>query len=214
MEQTKSATSQKNANFIPYLYLIGFYYLQVLYQNTMATLVYVDNSNVWIEGMHVSAVQNGHALNVFDAAANKICDYDWKFDFGKLLTFAGGERQNIKKAILFGSRPPQNDSLWIAAERQGFEVKTYDRNYSNKEKKIDTDIVATMMEDSYEIVDQDQDEMVIVAGDKDYVPMVEKLTKRGIRVILCFWGHAAQELISVCNDFYNLDDYLDHLRRD
>lgn len=180
----------------------------------MASLVYVDNSNVWIEGMHVSAVINGHALDVYDAASNKICDYNWKFDFGKLLHFAGGEGHQVKRAILFGSRPPKNDSLWVAAKRNGFEVKTYDRNASNREKKIDTDIVATMMEDSYELVDKERDEMVLVAGDKDYVPMVEKLRRRGIRVILCFWAHAAQELVAACDAFYNLDTYLDHLRRD
>jgi hypothetical protein len=33
----------------------------------MAILVYVDNSNVWIEGIHVSAVKNGHALDVYYA---------------------------------------------------------------------------------------------------------------------------------------------------
>lgn len=117
-------------------------------RNIMASLVYVDNSNVWIEGMHVSAVARGLALDVFDAAQNKICDYDWKFDFGKLLEFAGGERKNIKRAVLFGSEPPKNDSLWVAAEHQGFEVVTYQRSKDNKEKKIDTDVVATMMEDS------------------------------------------------------------------
>lgn len=180
----------------------------------MASLVYVDNSNVWIEGMHVSAVVSGSALDVYDAAANKICDYGWKCDFGKLLNFAGGEKHEIKRAVLFGSRPPQNDSLWVAAKRQGFEVKTYDRNANNKEKKIDTDIVATMMEDSYEIVEKGKDEMVLVAGDKDYVPMVEKLKKRGIRVVLCFWGHAAQELIKVCDNFFNLDAYLGHLKKE
>lgn len=177
----------------------------------MASLVYVDNSNVWIEGMHVSAVKNGLALNVYDAAANKICDYNWKFDFGKLLHFAGGEKDNIKRAMLFGSRPPQNDSLWDIARKNGFEVIAYDRNIRNREKKIDTDIVSTMIEDSYEIVDKLVDEIVLVAGDKDYIPAIEKLQKRSIRVVLCFWGHAAQELIDVVDEYYNLDDYLDYL---
>ena len=179
----------------------------------MATLVYVDNSNVWIEGMHVSAVNKGLALDVYDAANNRICDYDWVFDFGKLLNFAGGEKANVKRAVLFGSRPPKNDSLWEAAKKNGFEVFTYDRNIKNKEKKIDTDIVATMMEDSYELVDKGNDEMVLVAGDKDYLPAVEKLRKRGIKVILCFWGHAAQELIDECDEYYNLDKYLDYLKK-
>lgn len=179
----------------------------------MATLVYVDNSNVWIEGMHVSAVNKGLALDVYDAASNKICDFDWAFDFGKLLHFAGGDKHSIKKAALFGSRPPKNDSLWVAAEKNGFEVITYDRNIKNREKKIDTDIVSTIMEDSYEIMDIVNDEIVLVAGDKDYVPLVEKLKKRKIRVVLCFWNHAAEELINACDEHLSLDKFLDYLKK-
>ena len=94
----------------------------------MANLLYVDNSNVWIEGKHVSAVKKGMAPNVWTAQQNKICDNDWKIDFGKLFQFAGGERAEVKHAVLFGSRPPPNDSLWEAAKRKGFEVVVYDRN--------------------------------------------------------------------------------------
>lgn len=93
----------------------------------MANLLYVDNSNVWIEGMHVAAAKHGHAPNVWAAVQNKICDYSWKLEFGKLFAFAGGDKKGVKRAALFGSRPPQNDSLWVAAERQGFEVIVYDR---------------------------------------------------------------------------------------
>lgn len=180
----------------------------------MASLVYVDNSNVWIEGMHIAAVRNGSATSVYYAAENKICDYSWTFDFGKLLKFTGGDKTNIKRAVLFGSKPPQNDSLWKAAELQGFEVITYERNLNNKEKKVDTDIVATVIEDSYEILNKSEDEIIIVAGDKDYVPAIEKLRKRQIRVIVCFWNHAAEELKAICDDFYSLDEYWDYLRSD
>lgn len=178
----------------------------------MANLLYVDNSNVWIEGMHVSAVRKGMAQDVGHAQQNKICDYDWKLDFGKLFQFAGGEKAEVKHAVLFGSRPPPNDSLWDAAKRKGFEVVVYDRNVSGKEKKIDTDVVATMMEDSYERVDPATDEMTLVAGDADYVPAIEKLKKRKIKVHVVFWGHAAKELREVATKFIALDPYLEHLR--
>ncbi len=129
----------------------------------MANLLYVDNSNVWIEGMHVAAFSNGLAPDVWSAVKNKICDQSWKLDFGKLFQFAGGNKTDVRKAALFGSRPPQNDSVWEAARRNGFEVITYDRNIANHEKKIDTDIVATMIEDSYEIL-KPGDEMTLVSG--------------------------------------------------
>ena len=179
----------------------------------MANLVYVDNSNVWIEGMHVSAAANGHAPDVWMAVQNKICDYNWKIDFGKLFQFAGGERTNVKKATLFGSRPPKNDSVWQAAEREGFDVVVYDRNVSNHEKKIDTDIVATMIEDSYEILEVGVDEITLVSGDADYVPAIEKLKRRNIPVHVVFWSHASRELKEIATRFVSLDPYLNHLSR-
>lgn len=179
----------------------------------MANLLYVDNSNVWIEGMHVAAVRNGLAPNVWEAQRNRICDSSWRLDFGKLFEFAGGDRPNVKRAVLFGSRPPPNDSLWDAAKRKGFDVVVYDRNIANREKKIDTDIVATMIEDSFTILDPANDEMTLVAGDSDYVPAVEKLRKRGITLHVVFWSHAAQELREAATKFVSLDPYLDHLAR-
>lgn len=179
----------------------------------MANLLYVDNSNVWIEGMHVAAAKHGLAPDVWTAVQQKVCDYNWKIDFGKLFQFAGGDRADVKKAALFGSRPPQNDSLWTAAKRNGFEVKVYDRNVVGHEKKIDTDIVATIMEDSYEILTIGTDEVTLVSGDSDYVPAIEKLKKRNIPVHVVFWGHASRELKEVASKFINLDPYLEHLAK-
>ena len=87
------------------------------------------------------------------------------------------------------------------------------RNIAGHEKKIDTDIVATMIEDSYEILTIGQDEITLVSGDSDYVPAIEKLKKRGIPVHVVFWGHAARELKEVATKFVNLDPYLDHLAK-
>lgn len=178
----------------------------------MANLVYIDNSNLWIEGMHVSAVKKRMAVDIWDAQENHICDREWSYDFGKMLFFAGGEKINIKKARLFGSRPPQNDTLWQLAERNGFEVVVYDRNIRNKEKKVDTDIATTIMEDSYEIVIPGQDEIVLCAGDTDYVPVIDKLVKRKIRTVVCFWNHASREIKEACDQFIDLNPYLEHLK--
>jgi len=179
----------------------------------MGNLLYVDNSNVWIEGMHVSAVETGMAPDIWSAQTNKICDTGWKLEFGKLFEFAGGDRKDVKRAVLFGSRPPANDSLWEAARRKGFEVVVYDRNVKNKEKKIDTDVVATMMQDSYELVAPKTDEMTLVAGDADYVPMIEKLKARGITVHVVFWDHASREIREVASRFISLNPFVNHLRR-
>ena len=175
----------------------------------MACLVYVDNSNVWIEGMHVSAVAKGLALDVWDAQNNRICDNSWQFDFGRLYEFAGGG--DVKKAFLYGSRPPPNDSLWAIAKAKGFEVIVFDRNVANKEKKIDTQIAADMVEHSFTLANPKDDEFTLVAGDTDFVPVIEKLRARGYRVDACFWRHASRELKQAATKFVELDPWLDYL---
>jgi NYN domain len=155
---------------------------------TVSNFLYVDNSNVWIEGMHAAAVENGHAPSIWEAQKNSICDYTWKIDFGKLYQFAGGDRKEVGRAVLYGSRPPKNDSLWAIAEKKGFEVVVYDRNVNNKEKKIDTSIA--------------------VSGDRDLVPAVEKVRKRGLKVDVVFWDHAAGELRTAASNFVSLNPHL------
>jgi uncharacterized LabA/DUF88 family protein len=174
----------------------------------MTNFLYVDNSNVWIEGMHVSAVANGLAPSIWDAQQYNITDPSWRMDFGKLYQFAGGERHEVGKAVLYGSRPPANDSLWDMARSKGFEVVVYDRNAANKEKKIDTSIAVDMITDSYELMDPKRDEVTLVCGDRDLVPAVEKLVKRGFKVDVVFWDHVAAELKSCCTRFVSLNSKL------
>jgi uncharacterized LabA/DUF88 family protein len=114
--------------------------------------------------------------------------------------------------MLFGSRPPKNDSLWDLAKRAGFEVVVEDRNIRNKEKKIDTGIVAAMTRDVYTKAKKDKDVITLVAGDSDYVPALKQFKDDGYKIEVVFWGHAARELRSACTKFVSLDKYLDHLK--
>ena len=176
----------------------------------MSNFLYVDNSNVWIEGMHISAVKKGLAANLNEACHANICDYAWKIDFGKLYKFAGGEKGDVGHAVLYGSRPPENDTLWSVAKAKGFEVKVFDRNYSNKEKKVDVQIAADIVADSYEIM-KAGDEITLVAGDNDYVPVVEKLKARNFAFHVVFWDQAGSELKKISSKFISLNQYLDFL---
>jgi uncharacterized LabA/DUF88 family protein len=178
----------------------------------MSNFLYVDNSNVWIEGMHVSAAAQGIAPDIWAALQYRICDYQWKIDFGKLYEFAGGQSSEVGRAVLYGSRPPANDSLWSMAERKGFEVIVHDRNVANKEKKVDTNIVTDMVSDSYELMKPGEDEITLVAGDADYVPTIEKLRARGFTVHVVFWDHASRELQDAATKFIPLNPYLEHLK--
>jgi len=180
----------------------------------MSTYIYVDNSNVWIEGKHVSAVEKGMAANLDVAMKHCICDQYWTYDFGKLLQFTVGDLSKIGRAVLFGSKPPITDTLWDAARSAGFEVKTEDRSYyTNKEKKIDMGIGTTILEDSFIRMTPGSDDVVLVAGDRDYVPVVESLKSRGIEFNVCFWNHASSELKNLANNFYSLNPHLHYLAR-
>lgn len=176
----------------------------------MANFLYVDHSNVWIEGMHVAAVAAGQAPNIWDAQRLRIT-VPWRADFGKLYEFAGGDRREVARAVLYGSRPPPNDSLWRIAERKGFEVVVHDRNAANREKKIDTSIAADIVADSYERM-RPGDEVTLVAGDADYVPVVEKLVARSFGFHVVFWEHASRELREIATTFTALNAHLDVLR--
>ena len=178
----------------------------------MAELVYVDNSNVFIEGKRVKAVETGAAMNIYDAMNNKILDPTYKIDFGRLHHFvAGDDEMAIKRCMLFGSRPPPNDSLWQVAISKGFEVVVEDRNVRNKEKKIDTGIVYEMVKDAFRLAHKDVDTITLVGGDSDYVPAVRGLVDEGFSVHVVFWGHASQELQDAASRFISLDPILNHL---
>ena len=178
----------------------------------MAELVYVDNSNLFIEGKRVKAVASGMAKDIYAAMNNDILDNSYKIDFGKLHDFiAGDDSSQIKRCVLFGSRPPPNDSIWHMAEKAGFDAVIEDRNVANKEKRIDTGIVAIMMKDAYNIVNKEIDTITLVAGDGDFVPPVKILVGDGFTVDVVFWSHASRELTKTCTSFIDLDKHIDYL---
>lgn len=178
----------------------------------MAEYLYVDNSNVFIEAQHLSAVSKGLAKSLTDAHTNNICDQTYRLDFGKLYNFVLGSNTTVpSRAVLYGSKPPQNDSVWYMAEKAGFEVVTKERNVANKEKMIDTGIVTEMLFDVMSRVDKKNDVISLIAGDADYVPPVERLTAEGYTVNVVFWSHAARQLKLACTHFINLNSHLKKL---
>ncbi len=182
--------------------------------NMGKNFTYVDNSNVFIEGSRVSAVVKGlpGAATIIEAMNNRIVDYDWQIDYGSLHQFACGDPAEIGGAHLWGS-PPPGDSFWEMVERHGFKVTTYDRNAAGKEKEVDVAIAHKMTKDAYSGVVTPRDEMTLVAGDKDYVPMVEDLVANKFVIHVVFWDHAAAELKAVASKFTSLNPYLDFLTK-
>lgn len=77
----------------------------------------MDDSNIWIEGMRVSAVKKKLAKDIWDASERDILDQTWRLDFGMLLKLVTGyKKANIGYAALYESTPPDTDSIWSQAE--------------------------------------------------------------------------------------------------
>jgi hypothetical protein len=167
----------------------------------MTTYTYVDNSNLYIEGCRLSAVKKGMAKNIYQAMNMKIVDHDWNIDYGKLYEFVCG---NDAVARLWGS-PPPGDSFWKMLDRKKFNPTVYEKNFANGEKKVDVAIAHRMTKDAYTVVKKNYDDILLVAGDSDFVPVVTDLVTEGFKVEVAFWGHAARELREAAMNFISLD---------
>lgn len=170
----------------------------------MANFVYVDVSNLWIEGQRVSAVVKGLAPTI-----SNILDPFWRIDWRKLYDFTGAE---YKRAYLYGSRTSANVSVWENAEKVGFKPVTYDRSAANREKKVDNRIDCDIMEHSYELMRPETDQVTLVTGDGDFTCVTEQLVKRGFNVEVFSWNHTmSSDLKQVASKFVCLDQWLDYL---
>ena len=99
-------------------------------------------------------------------------------------------------------------------EHKGFEVVTYDRNVAGKEKKVDVAIAHAITKDAYTEIakDKENSEIVLVAGDKDYVPVIDDLKSGGFTIVVVFWEHAAKELKEAASKFISLNQWLDYMQ--
>ncbi len=177
--------------------------------------VYIDNSNVFLEGRRASAVnlRLPGAATIIEAMNNYVLDYEWQIDYGSLYEFACGDPAQIGGANLWGS-PPPGDSFWKMVEKYGFKVKTFDRSCIGKERQVDVAIAHQMTKDAYSgVVTKGEDEITLVAGDKDYVPMLEDFKANGFVVHVVFWDHAAAKLKKAATKFVSLNPVLGFLTK-
>lgn len=178
----------------------------------MLNYTYVDNSNVFIEGQRIAAVNNGMASDIVNAMIQRVVDHSWNLDYGKLHQFVCGQENEVGCAKLWGS-PPPGDSFWKMVESKGFQVKTFEKSVAGTEKKVDVAIAHQMTKDAYTLIDKTNSEITLVSGDKDFVPVVDDLVGSGFRVVVAFWDHAARELRDAASEFVSLNAWHGHLAR-
>ena len=167
-------------------------------------VIVVDNSNVFIQGQTLSAAAKGLVRLPGDTRDPQ--DPSWRVDFGQLLSNVGNGRL-VSHAILVGSRPPQNDSVWQAAKQSGFQVTVHEPGPDNKEKAVDTELVAQ----GTEIVctEPGPQTLAILSGDRDFIPLVRIAQKKGWPVEMWAFKNSfnpAGEMAMTVDNIRPLDD--------
>ncbi len=112
--------------------------------------------------------------------------------------------------ILYGSRPPDEDSVWRRIRDDGFDVKLFDRNIRNKEKGTDVEMAMDIAEPVLAV--NPPQTIVIAAGDADYLPAVGRARAKRWKVEVWFWSNAAVELKDAADKFYPLEAHFNFLR--
>lgn len=178
----------------------------------MKSRLYIDYSNVTIEARRVSAVRLGYAEDMMDAMVRNVLDPHYRLDIRRLRAFctdgADGE------AVLCGSfRTSEYDSpAWDLYRSMGFEVVLQARNSFNQEKAVDGNLMTRMLTDTFDRPGAKEDLVILVAGDRDYVPAVRALVAAGVCVEVHFWDHASWHLKEAATEFVRMDRYLECLR--
>ena len=107
--------------------------------------------------------------------------------------------RHLYEAILYGSIPPPNDTVWKAVSEKNFTVKVYKKSGSGRVKEIHgsmaRDIMTTLLTESREDVTY-----VIVTGDRNLNPIIVDVLNKGVPVELWSWEAAlAREFRQIAN---------------
>jgi len=159
-------------------------------------VVFIDDSNIFIEAQKYYA--RYLKLRVKQ-------DPRCRLDIGKLIDLAVHGRK-VCYGKLYGSEPPALDTVWNKLREQGLEVDAYPKSFTGKEKKVDTALSTEMTE--YAIINRSEAHkptIIIIAGDRDYCPPVEKSLSYGWKVeLVAFERSIAKEIADIKNDNYKV----------
>lgn len=182
-------------------------------------MIFVDDSNVWIEAQKFAASGNSHMPKLEDSDR----DPRLRIDIGKLAKrLLRHEGRTQGPSFLYGSRPPPNDSVWKAFEKNKFETNIYDRTLGGKEKEVDNSMSVDMATKATELSHEaafmakhfgdrkarekkDRTTFVVITGDRDMMPAVKRVLGYGIRVELWAWKSGISQAFL---DLAAIDDLL------
>jgi uncharacterized LabA/DUF88 family protein len=144
--------------------------------------------------------------NIYHSAKNL---YKAKVNFGKVVAEAVAGRTVIRSlAYVISSESGEEQGFFDALEKAGIETKTKDLQvFSSGAKKADWDVGLAV--DALMMAPR-LDTVVLIAGDGDFVPLVEALkTAYMCQVeVVSFGRSTSSKLIEVADEFIDLD--VDH----
>ncbi|RHZ81877.1 hypothetical protein Glove_117g599 [Diversispora epigaea] len=172
--------------------------------NTGLVSVFVDNSNVLIEGKYT--VGDIEETGEYDRQRGSYYISQLHLDHGRLLRTVLNGRKMGSDPVIVGSRPPRDDAIWDQAKKDGFMVIVYDRNFLNKEN-IDTTLVLNA---SKVIYLKDPGTLVLIAGDGDYESMISEAIRLKWKVEIWFWSKGMSVNLLKKDSTCYLDNYYKH----
>ena len=131
--------------------------------------IYVDNSNIWIGAKRlVSKVKKFQSSK----------DHRVRLNIGNLTDVVAKSRE-VKMGVLYGSEPPQIDSVWEKIRsHKNWSVKTKKKSYlTHKEKEVDAQLLVDVTEIACTTPVSERGTIVLITGDADMCPAVEKITE-------------------------------------
>lgn len=136
--------------------------------------------------------------NLFWGITNDVYGKGYRMDFGRLALAASkdtnGNTRPIRKAYIAGVIP-DDDYFWEVAKSQGFEVKRGYLGTNNRSKQDDAYLIAEIVSTVYERPGPCT--TVLVAGDADYKPPLEKVLAKGWRSEVAFIGHSVSVALEI-----------------
>jgi hypothetical protein len=176
----------------------------------LTTYLYVDASNVYLEGQRLSTLRRSN-LSAFSGNLTEVpLDLEWRLDYGRLRELLCGAHCHTGALKAYGSES-ENAGFWNRIADLGFETTTFERRKYSGERMVDAAIAHAITKDAYTRIDPKSAEIVLVTGDQDFCPVVAGLVRDGFNLCVAFWSHASRELQAVASSFFPLDHYFDFL---
>lgn len=162
-------------------------------ESSESVFVFIDTSNLWIEGKCVLGTHYGIGLlrNNEERELNTLT-----VDYGLLLQQVQGKRRLKNDLVVVGSRPPKNDSLWRRIEAQGFGAHVFDRSAMDVELSL-------LIRDAIE--DNPPATIVFVGGNANMDPVFRRAVQRQWKVEVWFWRESIAGELVEAYDFHALN---------